>query len=97
MKTHTINPITWKHYSAFMLIACWAMGATVLSYDRILYHVAVGIGNKADMVAAKYAPPVNRVVQTVEVPTEQEKQLVLGGEYIMTDETMAKLIGRAVK
>jgi len=97
MKTHTINPITWKHYGAFMLVTCWAMGATVLSYDRILYHASSYVAAKSNQVASKYAPPVNRVVQTVEVPTEQEKQLVLGGEYIMTDETMAKLIVRAVK
>lgn len=43
---------------AFTFVTAWAMGATVLSYDRILYHVAIGIGNKADMVASKYAPPI---------------------------------------
>jgi len=91
------TPITWKHYMVFTIVTAWAMGATVLSYDRILYHASSYVAAKSNQVASKYAPPVNRVVQTVEVPTEQEKQLVLGGEYIMTDSTMNKLIERAVK
>ena len=54
MKTH----INIKHYLAFTIVACWAIGTTVLSYDRILYHASSYVAYKSNQVAVKYAPQI---------------------------------------